>query len=275
MSGAAAKTNKITIECAGLLLQNHPILAAIENFCMLESLYPNKISVGIGQANGLNGWISEHPLYKDAISKHTDRSLLDEKIKNFILCAKNIHQDKISPKIKSFPNIMMLGSGSNGASIAAKHGLPFNIAYFINTKSTTEIINSYRDGFIPNIPNDKPRVSFSIHAICADTDQIAYSHAKAIYLLYESIRQKKPLTLISNGEAAKVRLSEDQKEIFHSFLDKHLIGSKNTILDKYKDIIKPHKPEQIFLNTSIGNLDDRLFSFKGFSSLFNEDIMNL
>lgn len=52
---AAAHTKNIRVGSGGIMLPNHSALKVMENFTLLEGLYPGRVDLGIGRASGTDG----------------------------------------------------------------------------------------------------------------------------------------------------------------------------------------------------------------------------
>ena len=55
MAAIAAKTNKIRIGSAGIMLPHYSSFKVAEQFRVLNSLAPNRIDLGLGRAPGSDG----------------------------------------------------------------------------------------------------------------------------------------------------------------------------------------------------------------------------
>ena len=60
----AGKTKRIRVGSGGIMLPNHSTLVVAEQFGTLESLYPNRIDLGLGRAPG-SDQVTSHALNSD------------------------------------------------------------------------------------------------------------------------------------------------------------------------------------------------------------------
>ena len=113
------------------MLPNHSPYVVAEHFRTLEEMYPGRIDLGLGRAPG------------------TDRSTLAQALRRPLNAAENFPADIIElehylrgespiPGVQAIPGrgtnvpLYVLGSSLYGAQLAAKLGLPYSFAGFIN-----------------------------------------------------------------------------------------------------------------------------------------------
>jgi luciferase family oxidoreductase group 1 len=176
MSHLASQTSSLRIGSGGIMMPNHSPLIIAEQFATLNTLFPNRIDLGLGRAPGTNS------LTVQAIrgTNITSRELQDDVVtlQDYLL------DNRVQP-VRSIPekqNIPMwiLGSGLYGADLAAKMGLPFAFASHFAPFYLEQAISHYKENFKPSAYLEKPYVMVGVNVFAADTYEeaqyIASSH---------------------------------------------------------------------------------------------------
>ena len=271
IGAAGTVTNQIKIGTGGILIKNHSILSVLENTAMLETLFPGRILIGIGRADGMNPHLLSHSVFSSEYTPPLTLEALDEKMITLLRCSDPIQQQPISPRLKQFPPITILGSSKRAALFAAKQKRAFNLAHFINPKSTDEIIATYRDNFASTIDeSQEPELTLAVHAICADKDNEAEQLAKILFYCYLQLQQQHDPILYSLKEMENIQFSQEQKKRFHRFIENHFIGSPTTIKEKLNHFIQQHDPQNILFTTGIPDFKQRCHSYKLLSELLKQ-----
>ena len=177
MAAIAARTNRIRIGSAGVMLPHYSAYKVAEQFRVLDALAPGRIDLGVGRAPGsdhrtsrllnpdpraaagfpqqvleLQAWVSGHDLPQD----HPG------------------HGIPALPRGATTPQLWMLGSSGYGAQLAAHYGLPYAFAWFITDgEGAQEALALYRSTFRPGLLQ-RPQVTICVWALAADTQDEAW-----------------------------------------------------------------------------------------------------
>ena len=172
----ASETESIRIGSGGVMLMHYSPYKVAENFRLLESLFPNRIDLGLGRAPGSDAYQAGALAYG---SKTTGPEFFPTKmndLKSFlegsVSSTKSFESVNVTPGLGELPEVWLLVSSRQGAEYAAHFGLPMALAYFIDP-SCIDLADVYRDNFQSSIFADKPKISVGVFSICADTDKEA------------------------------------------------------------------------------------------------------
>ncbi|MGH7966529.1 MAG: LLM class flavin-dependent oxidoreductase [Candidatus Binatia bacterium] len=185
----AARTHSIRVGSGGVMLSHYSALKVAETFCMLESLYPGRIDLGIGRAPGSDQRTAAALAYPGPAR---DVRYFPEQVDHVVsYLADDFAPDHLfagvhaSPTPGTLPEIWLLGSGYDSAILAAERGLPFSYAYFfgINVEHGPAIVEHYRRRFRPSASLSEPKVNIALHVLCAETEQEAKRLATSRNLL--------------------------------------------------------------------------------------------
>ncbi len=175
----AGATDRIRVGSGGVMLTHYAPLKVAEAFCVLASLHPGRIDLGVGRAPG-----SDH-LTAAALARGGARTPLENYpnqveelvhlVDDTLPAHSPIHGVRATPRPDEPPEIWLLASSADSAAYAAHFGLPLGWADFIAQVDGAPIINAYRRQFQPSARCSEPLVLLCASAVCAETDEEAES----------------------------------------------------------------------------------------------------
>ena len=185
MPRLAAATKNIRIGSGGVMLMHYSPYKVAENFRLLESLFPNRIDLGLGRAPGSDPYQAGALAYG---SKTTGPEFFPTKmndLKSFlsgeVSSTESFESVSVTPGLGNLPEVWLLVSSQQGAEYAAQFGLPMSLAYFIN-QDCLHLAEIYRKNFVPSAFSEFPRISLGVFSICAETDKRAEELASSAAL---------------------------------------------------------------------------------------------
>jgi luciferase family oxidoreductase group 1 len=164
----AARTSRLRVGSAGIMLSHYSPLKTAEQFRTLEVLFPGRIDLGLGRAPG------------------TDMATL-RALRKHVSAAQNFPQDVVELRdllgraqegqaIQAVPGagtevpLWILGSSLFGARLAAELGLPYAFASHFAPDALLPALELYRSRFRPSAQLAKPYAMIGANVIAADTD---------------------------------------------------------------------------------------------------------
>ena len=128
MAAIAAKTKKIRIGSAGIMLPHYSSFKVAEQFRVLNSLAPNRIDLGLGRAPGSDGRTalalnSNNREFSENFPSHV-RDLIAWVTNSDLLEGHPFKRLKAQPISDTSPEIWMLGTSNYGSQLAAYLGIP-------------------------------------------------------------------------------------------------------------------------------------------------------
>lgn len=177
MAAIAARTHRIRIGSAGVMLPHYSAFKVAEQARVLDALAPGRIDLGVGRAPGgdmrtarlLNpqgGGADDFP--QQVLELHawsTGQSLPPGHPGEGVAAL---------PQGPTAPHLWMLGSSDYGAQLAAHYGLPYAFAWFITEGAgAAEALALYRRHFKPGITS-QPCAALCVWALAADTEDEAW-----------------------------------------------------------------------------------------------------
>ena len=181
----ADATNAIRIGSGGIMLPNHSALKVVENFRMLEVLFPNRIDLGIGRAPGTDQITSS---ILNPLNDFSEASYLQqlEYMQHFFkdTAATKYGSLLATPRATTIPSQWILSSSGSSSLIAAKFGMGLSIAKFINGFVSPQVAETYRKNFKPSAENTEPQVIVAVQVVCAETEEKANQMRKFIDFVF-------------------------------------------------------------------------------------------
>ena len=256
----ASETESIRIGSGGVMLMHYSPYKVAENFRLLESLFPNRIDLGLGRAPGSDAYQAGALAYG---SKTTGPEFFPTKmndLKSFlegsVSSTESFESVNVTPGLGELPEVWLLVSSRQGAEYAAHFGLPMALAYFIDP-SCIDLADVYRDNFQPSIFADKPKISVGVFSICADTDKEAeeLSLSAAAWRLNS---QKGIFGTFPTLEEAKDSINGD---LARTNDNRTFVGTAQTIREKLQPILNKVEPEELKIITICEPFSARVRSY--------------
>lgn len=191
IAAIAAKTERIRVGSAGVMLPHYSPFKVAEQFRVLDAIAPGRIDLGLGRAPGSDGLTAFALNPSGAERPHqfpNDIMDLDAWIHGETLReGHTFSQLKAQPSGETAPEIWILGSSSFGAQVAAHFGLPYAFAWFFtNGHGGKQALDIYRKNYKPSGRHERPNAAICVWALAAETHDEAQFHfsSRARWQLY-------------------------------------------------------------------------------------------
>ena len=176
MAAIAARTSRIRIGSAGVMLPHYSSLKVAEQFRVLEALAPGRIDLGVGRAPG--GDMRTAQALNPRGLGSADH--FPGQIQDLLAWTANQRHKGIDahPRGAFAPELWVLGSSDYGAQLAAQLGLPYAFAYFFTDgQGAEQAIDSYRQLYRGSERHPLASPTLCVWALAADTEAEARHHA--------------------------------------------------------------------------------------------------
>lgn len=259
----AGKTNQIRVGSGGIMLPNHAPLAIAEQFGTLESLYPQRIDLGLGRAPGTD------QLTAAALRRNNMGTAYNfpSDIRELQLYFSDENSDG---RVRAFPGegldipIWILGSSTDSAYLAAEMGLPYAFAAHFAPSQFYRAISLYRQNFKPSPQLDKPYVLACVNVIAADTDEEARVLATSMYRMFLGIVTNTRRPLQPPVQSMEPYWSPDVENAVKQMTACTFIGDRNTLTPTLSTFIEETGIDELM---TTGNIYDQGARLKSFSIL--------
>lgn len=182
IAAIAARTTRIRVGSAGVMLPHYAAFKVAEQFRVLDSLAPGRIDLGVGRAPGSDARTAR--ALNPAAAGSPDA--FPEQVQELIAWTRGVplhrlHAHPEPPPGSGFeraPEVWMLGSSDYGAQLAAHLGLPYAFAYFfMDGQGVEQALQLYRTLYRPSDRHPRPQATICVWALVADSDDEAQHHA--------------------------------------------------------------------------------------------------
>lgn len=248
MAAIAARTTRIRIGSAGVMLPHYSALKVAEQFRVLEALAPGRIDLGVGRAPGgdMRTALALNPNAYQAAEQ------FPEQIRDLQAWTAGLPHGGITahPRGPHGPEIWVLGSSGYGAQLAAQFGLPYAFAYFFaDGQGAEEAIELYRRLYRPSERHPQPQATLCVWALAADTDEEAAFHA----LSRDRWRVDRQRGLFGPlrppAEVQSRGFAPEELPTIESMRRKAFVGSQATVARKLEALADQFEMDELVVNT--------------------------
>ena len=183
-------TSSIRIGSGGIMLPNHTPFQIAEQFGTLAALFPGRVDVGLGRAQGAGPEL-QRALRKDL---HRAAEMFPQDVVELraLLTGDPELAIRATPGHGSDAEMWILGSSLFGASLAARLGLPYAFASHFAPDQLDAALELYRRDFSPSPTLPAPYVMAAMNLFVADTAEEAEFIATSQLQAFVRLRTGQP-----------------------------------------------------------------------------------
>ncbi len=267
----ASKTKKIRVGSGGIMLPNHSSLKVAENFGLLETLFPNRIDLGIGRAPG-GDRLSSHLL--NPANNFSEKEFFQQLIDLQAFLRHDETPETVHEKVKSFPQpdqlpeLWLLTSSGGSAQFAAHFGMALSFAKFINPEGGDEVVAFYRENFKPSENLAKPKVNVGIFVFCSEDEQKVADWITEFNYRMLHIEMGATGNLPSFEEIKNMNYSLAQKARIAYNRGRFIAGNPEEVKREIEKIASDFDTDEIMVATMSENFEDRKKSYELLAKIF-------
>lgn len=256
----AGATNRIRVGSGGVMLPNHATLVIAEQFGTLESLYPDRIDLGLGRAPGTDQETA-FALRRTLNMGPEDFPLQVDELQGYFAGTERVHS--VPGEGLNIP-IWLLGSSDFSARLSAEKGLPFSFASHFAPKFTKPAVQLYRENFTPSETLARPHAMLGVNVIAADTDEEARYLATTLQQQQISMQRGMPAKLQPPIENTKEAWSETEQIVARQALDSPatFVGGPETVKRGLENYLEDTQADELIINAQIYDHQARLRSYE-------------
>lgn len=277
MAAIAARTTRIRIGSAGVMLPHYSAFKVAEAFRVLDALAPGRIDLGVGRAPGsdrrtaqtlnphvsgmaedfpqqvldLQAWVGGRP-HQGVVAHPLPPASTDSPTEALIEApGLGASDDPGHPPADRRPEMWILGSSDYGAQLAAHLGLPYAFAYFfMDGQGVEQALDLYRSLYRPSARHPQPQATICVWALAADTEAEAQFQA----LGRERWRVNRQRGLLGPLQrpadvAAQGFSDEEMAVIVAPMRRKALVGTGEQVAQKMTDLARSLGLDHLVVNT--------------------------
>ena len=264
-----ANTSTLKVGSGGIMLPNHAPLVVAEQFGTLQTLYPNRIELGLGRAPGTDQ-VTMRALRRGR--QETEDQFPQDvlEILSYFKEAQPNQRIVATPGQNTNVPVWLLGSSLFSAQLAARLGLPYSFASHFAPRMLGQAIQLYRDNFQPSEYLDKPYISMGIPTVVAQTDEEANYLATSAYQRVLGLLRGQSLKLKAPVESMNGLWSISEKMSVYNFYAMAQIGSIETVKAGLEKILAQYNVDEFIFTCDIYETDKRLENFEHLIHLKNQ-----
>ncbi|MDQ6617986.1 MAG: LLM class flavin-dependent oxidoreductase [Actinomycetota bacterium] len=268
----AAQTSAIRVGSGGVLLTHYSPLKVAETFRMLEVLFPGRIDLGVGRADGSDApAVAALQAGRDAPGEEDYPDLLADLVAFLDGAHGPDHRYagvRAMPETPGAPEVWVLGSSSYGGRLAARSGLPFSFAHFVSPKFGSQVMAAYRRQFQPSRRCPGPRGSVGVSVVCAETDAEAERLATSQDVWHLRPEGARRGELLSWEEAEGYRATELELELLAQHRSRRVVGAPDRVHAALTTLAATYGVDELVVRTVCHDPADRLRSYQLLAQVF-------
>lgn len=257
----AGGTQKIRVGSGGIMLPNHAPLVVAEQFGTLETLYPNRIDLGLGRAPGTD------QLTAMALRRNNMNVVnhFPEQIQDLLTF---FSKSNSSAKVRAFPGegvdvpLWILGSSTDSAFLAAEMGLPYVFASHFAPEQLQMAGKIYRERFKPSSQLSEPYFMPCVNAIVASTDEEAQILATSFYKMFLGLVRNDRKPMQKPSMSMEGLWNEQEEAIVYHKTACSFIGSPESIQMELKRFCDVLEVDELMVTSPIYDHQARMRSFE-------------
>jgi luciferase family oxidoreductase group 1 len=271
LAAIAARTTRIRLGSAGVMLPHYAPFKVAEQFRVLDALAPGRIDLGLGRAPGSDGRTSQLLNPDRYASERFPQQVMELQawVSNHDFPAGHPGHGVIAqPTSDTTPALWILGSSNYGAQLAAHLGLPYAFAYFFSDGVGCEqALEMYRSHFKPSAYLDKPQATICVSALAADTEEQAWYQFQS-RARWRLERNRGRVTALLPPEMAVADLSTQDAAAIEAMRDNALVGTAAQAADKMRSLATHLELDELVVCTWVHDPVLQLRSFELLSQVF-------
>ncbi|MGG7048629.1 MULTISPECIES: LLM class flavin-dependent oxidoreductase [unclassified Campylobacter] len=209
-----SQTSKICVGSGGVMLPNHSPYSIAEQYGTLQTLYPDRVELGLGRAPGTDSQTAKAIRRGGDIFGIYDFEAEISELRGYF---DGTNAVKAYPANGLSVPFYILGSSTESAYLAAKLGLPYAFASHFAPRQLALAVSIYKQNFNPSKYLEKPYTIVGANVIIADTNEQATSLAttQTRFFLNVVTNSRDPLCPPARGDDEIFNSSKKAKNTPH------------------------------------------------------------
>lgn len=257
----ASQTENIRVGSGGIMLPNHSPLVVAEQFGTLETLYPNRIDLGLGRAPGTDQPTAE-AIRKDFFEQAQRFPQNVTKLQEYF------SSENATGKVRAFPAeglnvpIWILGSSMESAALAAAYGLPYAFAGHFAPKLMIQAFEFYRENFQPSEYLQEPKTMACINIIAANTNEEAELLSTSLYQMFLNLIRNDRKGLQPPVSSLDDIMNEAERYHVNQMTAGTFTGNKEQLIVDLKKFIDYARIDELMVTSPIFDHEAKLKSIQ-------------
>jgi luciferase family oxidoreductase group 1 len=256
----AGGTSTIRVGAGGIMLPNHAPLVIAEQFGTLESLFPERIDLGIGRAPGSDQIVSRALRRPPNGADTFPQDVLE--LMAYFQPATAGQRVQAVPGVGLDVPVWILGSSLYGAQLAADLGLPYAFASHFAPAMLLDAAQVYRDRFRPSATLARPYFMVGVNIIAADSDGEARRLFTSLQQAFVNIRRGQPAPLPPPVDVEALTLTPMDELGLSQMLSYSIVGSRDIVRQSLEQVVAQTAADEVIVASQIFDHTARLRSYE-------------
>lgn len=264
----AENTKRIRVGSGGIMLPNHSPMLIAEQFGTLETLYPNRIDLGLGRAPGSDQMTNR--ALRGAGQNEVDFADLIEELFYFLAPLQPGQKIKAIPGAGLDIPIWILGSSLYSAHLAARLGRPYSFAGHFAPAQMMPALEIYRGEFRPSAVLKAPHVMIGVPVIAASTDGEAEFLATSLYLRFLNLVRRNSAQAAPPVASMQGLWSLEEERAVKASMKLLVVGGPEKVKLGLQKLIDETGADELIITSETYDLDKKLESYRIMAEVANE-----
>lgn len=258
----ASCTKNIRVGSGGVLISHYSPFKIAEQFNLLESIFPNRIDLGIGRAPG-----GDANIVKVLRTPKEDAFVKTKELLNYLNFNSENKKESRSliavPEGINAPEVWILGTSPDSAIFAAENGLRYTFGSFINDEQMLQCFQIYYQNFKPSKYLKEPYLNLALFVICGETETEALRMSICSeYWLVHTFFKGQNICFPDEKTAVEHNFTPEDKMIIEYRRKNAVIGDAETVSQKLKELTKKYALHELTLVTITSDHEERKKSYR-------------
>ncbi len=198
-----ARTERIRVGAAGIMLPNHAPFKVAETFRTLLAMYPGRIDLALGRAPGTDP-LTAHVLRR-GVSTDVQADFPGQVGELLAFLGGGFPEGHpygdlvAAPLVDEQPEVFLLGSSPYGPRFAAVNGLSAVFAHHQSPDLAFDVLREYRREFRPAQDGDQPFSAMSVLSFASDDEDAVLEFEAAWALTMQNLSRGRPGAAAARG----------------------------------------------------------------------------
>lgn len=259
----ASQTEQIRVGSGGVMLPHYSPYKVVENMRMLETFYPHRVDVGVGNTYGtllvkraLDEMKSEYKDYRQSVTE-LKRYLaqLSVTLRGQSLVAQ--------PVVSRMPEMWLLSTSERTGRLAGELGLGFTVGTFLLPNQrmidgTKRSVAAYRSEFEASEMNTKAHVMVTAFIVIAETEDEAEQLAQALDIWLLGKKQFAEFERFPSIQTAQDYQPTDRdQERMTDHRSSILVGTAQSIQPQLETLIEMFDADEVLVSPLLPGIEAR------------------
>ncbi|WP_380872462.1 alkane monooxygenase [Sphingomonas sp. DBB INV C78] len=212
IAAAGTQTGRIRLGSGAVLMNHYSPFKVAEMFKQLDAMFPGRIDLGMGRATA-------GPVIDMALRRDRNVQPGDDHAAQVSEAVAWLHQafpaghpfagKQMMPTVDTLPQSWLLGSSPGGAQLAARIGIGYSFAGFINPQAAAFALRSYREHFVATpFGSGAPRAMLGVNVSVGEDAEHGRRLALCVKGYYQRLARLGATAFVPTIEEAERELGE-------------------------------------------------------------------